>query len=136
MSGHLAECFLSLKQMTLEDIPPTNLSPAAAKILRAGAVEIDPSTHRVSVSGRLVELTAKEFGLLKALMEGKGEVVSRGVLLQKVWGFKRPNQSHPRTIDVYIVRLRRKLGPEAPRILTVRNVGYRLDISLQWIRFG
>lgn len=106
------------------------------KLLGAGAIEVDLKRQRVSVRGNPVELTPKEFGLLRVLVERRGEVVPRDFLLQKVWGHRRPLQRQGRTIDVYILRLRRKLGAEGSKILTVRSVGYRLDISSQWIKHG
>lgn len=104
--------------------------------LRAGTIELDLKHRRVSVRGESVDLTPKEFGLLRLLVERRGEVVSRDFLLQRVWGRAKPLQRQCRTIDVYILRLRRKLGGKGIRILTVRTVGYRLDISSQWIKHG
>lgn len=92
--------------------------------------------RRVSVGDKPVSLTAKDFELLKALLEARGEVVRREFLLEKVWGYENPAGSASRTVDVYILRLRNKLGAEGHRILTVRNVGYRFGVCLEWIKFG
>lgn len=94
--------------------------------LRVGPVVLDPQRYEVTVSGRPVELAPKEFDLLRMLMANKGNVLSRDVLLQKVWGYDFPGDT--RTIDVHVVRLRQKIEPDPsqPRwIETVRGVGYR-----------
>lgn len=83
-----------------------------------------------------MELTSKEFGLLQVLLEARGAVVDRDLLLEKVWGYEKPPEPESHTVNVHIHRLRRKLGPEGKRIFTVRNVGYRFDISFNWIKFG
>ena len=83
-----------------------------------------------------MELTSKEFGLLQVLIEARGAVVARDHLLEKVWGHGKPPEPESHTLNVHIYRLRRKLGAEGRRILIVRNVGYRFDISSDWIKFG
>ncbi len=113
-----------------------SLSPSGARLLRAGALEIDLDRCTVWVQGASVELTSKECKLLVALLEAKGEVVSRGLLLERVWGSSNPSEIESRTVSVHIHRLRQKLGPEGRHIITVKNVGYRYDISFEWIKFG
>jgi len=98
-----------------------------AGALAAGAVELDPGTHAVTVGGAPLTLTPKEFDLLRALMHARGRVLSREFLLDRVWGYARANEIESRTVDVHVRRLRAKLGHEGRRILTVKNVGYRLD---------
>jgi len=94
------------------------------------ALTIDPATREVQVDGVSVELTAKEFDLLAAMMAEPGVVFSRGQLLQRVWGFA--DYVDERGVDVHIRHLREKLGDDAaaPRFLeTVRGVGYRVRRS-------
>jgi len=107
----------------------TALSPPA-RMLLAGAIEIDLDRYVVTVSGEEVRFTSKEFELLRILIEAKGRALRREVLLEKVWGYGRSADVESRTIDVHIARLREKLGPDGARILTVRNVGYRFDMAL------
>ncbi len=97
------------------------------KILRCGALEIDTGKYIVNLEGKPLELTSKEYLLLKALMEADGRVLSREALLEKVWGYNAALNIETRTVDMHIVQLRKKLAKEAERILTVKNVGYRFD---------
>lgn len=95
-------------------------------VLRIGPVTLDPQRYEVTVNGRKIELAPKEFDLLRMLMANKGVVLSRDVLLQKVWGYDFAGDT--RTIDVHVVRLRQKIeeDPSQPRLIeTVRGVGYR-----------
>lgn len=93
------------------------------EMLRVGPIEIDIARHRVSRSGRVVELTAREFDLLVALARHPGRVLSRTRLLDQVWKM----QVDPGTnrVDVYVGYLRKKLGSDVIR--TVRGVGYMMD---------
>jgi phosphate regulon transcriptional regulator PhoB len=95
--------------------------------LAVGGITLDGGTHQATVSGRPLTLTPKEFDLLRALLEARGRVLSREFLLDRVWGYARASEIESRTVDVHVRRLRAKLGPEGERILTVKNVGYRLD---------
>jgi DNA-binding response OmpR family regulator len=92
-----------------------------------GELHVDEARRAVTVGGRPVELTAKEFGLLAALMRADGRVLSREQLLETVWGYANAAEIESRTIDVHVRRLRAKLGPEARRIVTIKAVGYRFD---------
>ncbi|HZI92713.1 MAG TPA: response regulator transcription factor [Patescibacteria group bacterium] len=103
--------------------PPT-------RMIRAGSIEMDLDRYVVKVSGKVVSFTSKEFELLRALMEAKGRALRREYLLEKVWGYGQSADVESRTVDVHIRRLREKLGPDGAGILTVRNVGYRFDMSL------
>lgn len=98
-------------------------------LLRVGTLEVDIERYTLTVAGRPVDLTAKEFALLLALLEGKGRVLSRGQLMEKVWGYEKGTGIDTRTLDVHIRRLRRKLQPEDGRIVTVRSLGYRLELT-------
>jgi phosphate regulon transcriptional regulator PhoB len=98
-----------------------------ARPLGAGGVSLDVARHVVTVAGRPVELTPKEFDLLHALLEAAGRVLSREHLLNRVWGYSRADEIESRTVDVHIRRLRAKLGAEERRIATIKGVGYRLE---------
>jgi phosphate regulon transcriptional regulator PhoB len=98
-----------------------------ARPLTAGGVSLDTARHLVTVGGRPVELTPKEFDLLQALLEAAGRVLSREHLLNHVWGYARADEIESRTVDVHIRRLRAKLGAEERRIATIKGVGYRFD---------
>jgi two-component system phosphate regulon response regulator PhoB len=82
------------------------------------------SKHIVTAEKKDLELTPKEFLLLKALIEAKGRVLSRDQLLDKVWGFD--YYGDPRTVDVHVRRLRKKLGKWANVVETVKGFGYRM----------
>jgi phosphate regulon transcriptional regulator PhoB len=101
--------------------------PADLSVRRVGELEVDEARHSVSVEGTSVELTAKEFGLLWALMRANGRVLNREQLLEGVWGYADAAEIESRTVDVHIRRLREKLSSEAKRIVTVKGVGYRFD---------
>ena len=101
--------------------------PADVSIRRFGDLEVDESRHSVTVQGTSVELTAKEFGLLCALIRANGRVLNREQLLEGVWGYADAAEIESRTVDVHIRRLREKLGAEAKHIVTVKGVGYRFD---------
>jgi DNA-binding response OmpR family regulator len=92
--------------------------------LRAGAVELDPGSRRVSAAGRQVPLTTTEFDLLAHLMHRPGRVVPREELLEQVWGY--PPGTPTRTVDVHVAQLRAKLG-DAVQVRTVRGVGYAVE---------
>jgi len=85
---------------------------------------LDLEARRVTVEGREVALTRREFDLLADLLRHRGRVRTRERLLEKVWGYDYPGET--RTVDVHVRRLRQKLGPEIePRLETVVGVGYR-----------
>ena len=90
-----------------------------------GDVEINLASHRVFISGLEIELTAKEFALLKYLAERNGRIQTREVLLEQVWGYN--NSVTTRTVDTHIKRLRSKIGDVGSKIETVRGVGYRFN---------
>lgn len=100
------------------------------KILKSGMLQIDTEKHIVSVKGKTVEMTSKEYDLLKALLEAGGRVLSREFLLEHVWGYDQSVNIETRTIDMHIGQLRKKLKAEAQRLVTVKNVGYRFDQEL------
>lgn len=92
-------------------------------VCRVGEIELFPAQHRVSVAGREVALTVKEFELLHLLLQNPQIVFTRDRLLERVWGFF---DGETRTVDVHIGSLRQKLGGAGEAIETVRGVGYRL----------
>ena len=93
-------------------------------VIRSGGVEIDETTYTARLDGHLLDLTFKEFELLKYLAQHPGRVFTRQQLLQEVWGYDYFGGT--RTVDVHVRRLRAKLGPEREALIgTVRNVGYR-----------
>jgi DNA-binding response OmpR family regulator len=105
-----------LRRIGASDEPPA--------VLRAGPVELEPSSRRVTVDGREVELTRLEFDLLAELAAHPRIVYTRERLLEKVWGYQVGVGG--KTVDVHVANLRRKLG-EGLGIVAVRGVGYRLD---------
>lgn len=88
------------------------------------SVLLDTRKHSVTVNGKVVDLTLKEFELLKLLMKNAGAVLTRDMLLENIWGYDFDGET--RTVDVHIRTLRQKLGDEGKIIETVRGVGYRL----------
>ncbi|MFN8075479.1 MAG: response regulator transcription factor [Kineosporiaceae bacterium] len=99
-------------------------APEESAEIRAGDVVVDEVTYSAKVRGRSLDLTYKEFELLKFLAQHPGRVFTRAQLLQEVWGYDYFGGT--RTVDVHVRRLRAKLGPEHEALIgTVRNVGYR-----------
>ena len=99
-------------------------SDPEAHVIRSGEVTVDDVTYTAKLGGRPLDLTFKEFELLKYLAQHPGRVFSRDQLLQEVWGYDYFGGT--RTVDVHVRRLRAKLGPEHEQLIgTVRNVGYR-----------
>jgi two-component system alkaline phosphatase synthesis response regulator PhoP len=101
--------------------------PAPAAGLRLGLVEIDLDKHEATRTGQRIELTGKEFDVLRLLARHRGEIVTRDRLLEEVWGY----EAYPttRTVDNHILRLRQKLeeDPSNPRyILSIYGEGYKL----------
>ena len=93
-------------------------------VLRLGPIALDLDRHVVLNDGREVQLTAKEFLLLRYLIEHSGRVLSRDLLLSDVWGYQYTGGT--RTVDVHIRRLRQKLPALVKRLVTVKQFGYRL----------
>jgi len=95
------------------------------KFFSIGNILLDTERHEVYVQEDLVELTYKEYELLKLLMMNAGIVTAREVILNTVWGVNYEGES--RTLDMHIKTLRKKLGESGSKIKTVRNVGYILE---------
>ena len=104
-------------------------TPTAADdggVTKAGELVIDEHSYSAKLRGRPLDLTYKEFELLKYLAQHPGRVFSRAQLLQEIWGYDYFGGT--RTVDVHVRRLRAKLGTEHEQLIgTVRNVGYKLD---------
>jgi len=98
-------------------------------VLRVGSVELDLIARRATRGGRLLELLAREFQLLEYLMRREGQVVTRQMLLEDVFGYRFELKTN--LVDVHMGRLRRKLDPpgEPPLIATVRGLGFILHAS-------
>ena len=93
-------------------------------VIRLGTLSLDTETYRVTASGRSLDLTYKEFELLRFLASRPGRVSTRPALFREVWGYD--FYGGTRTVDVHVRRLRSKLGPEHEHLIeTVRGVGYR-----------
>ncbi len=111
------------------------LSRVKAVLRRAGKKDSDStaidgivlskSSHTVTVDGTSIALSLKEFELLRILMENAGSVLSRELILDKVWGYS--SDMETRTIDVHIRHLREKLGEKGNMIETVKGVGYKIQ---------
>ncbi len=97
--------------------------PGSESSWRTGGLEVDLASHRVTIDGTEAVLTATEFKLLVELLRGRGRVLSRDHLLDKVWGYH--FDGYARTVDTHVRRLRQKLGPYQDMVETVRSVGYR-----------
>ncbi len=99
-------------------------TPSTGDVFHAGDIQIDRARHAVQVKGKPIDLTAIEFKLLALLVERRGRVQSRDILLKDVWGYESDIDS--RTVDTHIRRLREKLGQSGDCIETVRGFGYRV----------
>jgi two-component system alkaline phosphatase synthesis response regulator PhoP len=98
---------------------------SAEKVYSAGGVCVNPAAHSVTVGGRAVSLTLKEFEMLCLMIKNRGMVFSRGRLLEEIWGYDYDGEN--RTVDVHIKTLRTKLGECGAIIETVRGVGYKIS---------
>jgi two-component system alkaline phosphatase synthesis response regulator PhoP len=94
-------------------------------VLSCGMISMDENRHTVTVDGKPVLLTLKEYELLKLLMESPGRVFTRDIILQSVWGIDFSGET--RTVDVHIGTLRTKLEKAGDYIQTIRGVGYKLE---------
>lgn len=99
-------------------------APKADQVLTCGDIVLDEVRHIVTVAGKQVVLTLKEYELLKLLMENAGQVFTRDILLSRIWG--QDYLGETRTVDVHIGTLRTKLAKGGEKIETVRGVGYKM----------
>ena len=113
-------------RMIVDRAQAESAASAEPAVLDTGGLVIDAGAFTAKLGGTPLDLTYKEFELLRYLAEHPGHVISRETLLQEVWGYDYFGGS--RTVDVHVRRLRAKLGPEHETLIsTVRNVGYRFD---------
>ena len=122
---YLAKPFSMIEMVSRIRAVLRRTTPIEKKSLRLGNLELDPDAHIASVSGSRIELTHKEFELLRLFMAHPGRVYSRDLLLEKIWGADYFGET--RTVDVHIGTLRTKLGSCGDYIRTVRGVGYRME---------
>lgn len=107
--------------------PSPAIQPQEAEPLRVGAVTVDEASYSARLQGEPLNLTYKEFELLKFFMRHPGQVFTRAQLLAEVWGYD--YYGGTRTVDVHVRRLRSKLGGEHEQLIsTVRNVGYSFSV--------
>ena len=92
---------------------------------QCGCLTVDEPRHTVTVEGRDVVLTQKEFELLCLLLRNRGQVITRERLIEQVWGYAFTGET--RTVDVHVRPLRQKLGPAGAYVQTVRGYGYKID---------
>ena len=109
----------SVLRRTYQNTQPVDL-------LRAGPLVIDAEAHAITVNGKQLSVTLKEFGLLQLFAKNQGRVFSREQLLQMIWG--EDHKSTERTVDTHIKTLRLKLGDYSHLIETVWGVGYKFEV--------
>ena len=102
-----------------------SMGEAQEKLLMVGEIMMDDERHQVFVEGEPCELTFKEYELLRLFMQNRGIVLSRDLIMDRIWDMSCDVES--RTLDVHLKTLRAKLGDHARHIKTIRNVGYRME---------
>jgi DNA-binding response OmpR family regulator len=102
----------------------------APQILRVGNLQMDLDKHEVSLDGKLVSLTPKEFAILQCFLQAPGQAFSRQAMLSRVWGEEYALDQHALDVHVHAIRHKIEKNPERPNlIVTVRGVGYKLKID-------
>lgn len=100
-------------------------SSGSEEILKADDIQVNINKHTVTKNGQELELTLKEFQILKLLLENRGNVLTRTFLLDKIWGYDYYGET--RTLDVHIRHLRKKIGDDDGKYIeTIRGVGYKI----------
>lgn len=122
---YLAKPFGMMEMVSRVKAVLRRTEPKTVGILRVGALELNTSEHIVTVENKRVELTLKEYDMLKKFMENIGRAFTREQLLQSIWDTDYMGET--RTVDVHIGTLRTKLGSCGDYIKTVRGVGYRME---------
>ncbi|WP_062381473.1 response regulator transcription factor [Demequina pelophila] len=103
-------------------------APSESEVYRVADLELDDVAHRVTRSGEEIQLSPTEYNLLRYLMQNTGRVLSRGQLLEGVWGYSRDDD--PGVVETYIGYVRRKIDAVEPKLIhTIRGVGYTLRSS-------
>ena len=115
--------FVSRVRALLRRAGGLKLEPVESTQISLGGIVIDEGTRVVTVGGEVVDLTYKEYELLKLLLSHPGLVYSRQQILEKIWGID--FKMDTRTVDMHVKTLRQKLGEQSSVIQTVRNVGYK-----------
>lgn len=124
--GYLAKPFGMMEMVSnVKAVLRRTNRQSPAVILRYKKIELNESSHRVTVAGNPVDLTVKEFSLLRLFLKNPGVAFTRENLLATIW--ESEYQGETRTVDVHIASLRTKLGEAGECIKTVRGVGYRLE---------
>ncbi|MCC8103728.1 MAG: response regulator transcription factor [Clostridiales bacterium] len=100
---------------------------SADDVLRAGAIEINKAAHEVTIDGKIVELSFKEFELLTYFVENQGIALSRKKILNSVWNYDYFGDA--RTIDTHVKKLRSKLGDKGDYIRTIWGMGYKFEVE-------
>ncbi len=116
----MMEMVSRVKAVLRRTAPPEELAS-----LQVGELELNPNAHTVCANGRRIQLTLKEYELLRLFMENPGRVFTRNQLLERIWDADYLGET--RTVDVHIGTLRTKLGHCGDYIETVRGVGYRME---------
>jgi DNA-binding response OmpR family regulator len=124
LSQETIETMRAMAVMPGGDFSPGSMLPLAPVKIRCGDLEIDRTQRRTVLAGSVLRLTRREYALLLFLVENVNRVVRRSDLLAKIWTLTDAHGSN--VVDVYVRRLRRKLGVHADMIKTVRGFGYRL----------
>ena len=102
---------------------------AADDVIRAGGIEVNKAAHEVTIDGKSVELSYKEFELLTYFMENQGIALSREKILNSVWNYDYFGDA--RTIDTHVKKLRSKLGAKGDYIKTIWGMGYKFEVDAQ-----
>jgi len=116
-----------LRRTTNSSTSPT--SESSGDILQVGEVRLDPKRHEVTVGSKIIKMPLKEFELLEILLRNAGNVLTRDMLIERVWGDDYVGDT--KTLDVHIKRLRARIerDPSHPRLITtIRGLGYRLEL--------
>lgn len=117
-----ASILLAKIQRILQRCAPLN---ARSDALTFRGIKLEISSRRVTLDGKPLQLTPKEFDLLLALMQNRGKVLTRTFLLEKIWGYSFAGDS--RVVDSHIKKLRSKVSPYSSNIKTVISIGYKLE---------
>ena len=102
---------------------------AADDVIRAGGIEVNKAAHEVTIDGKSIELSYKEFELLTYFMENQGIALSREKILNSVWNYDYFGDA--RTIDTHVKKLRSKLGTKGDYIKTIWGMGYKFEVDAQ-----